>query len=118
VKKTLEVREKNVDEDTGLRSLKKIAEFRTKRESWDIDGFKVVIDRADFGHRVGGVELCGEVGEDSKKAGVEMDRRIEEFMKEHAWAFPVGKAMGKLSAYWLSKTQRELGLAYPVLDLA
>jgi thiamine-triphosphatase len=80
--------------------------------------FKVVIERADFGHMVGEVELCGEVGEDSKKAGVEMDRRIEEFMKEHAWAFPVGKAIGKLSAYWLSKAQRKLGLAYPVLDLA
>jgi hypothetical protein len=42
VKKALEVREKNVDEDTELRSLKKIADFKTKRESWDIDGFTAV----------------------------------------------------------------------------
>ena len=101
-----------------FRTITKIADFKTKRELWDIDGFTVVIDNADFGHMVGEVELCDEVGEDSKKAGVEMDRRIEEFMEKHAWAFPDGKALGKLSAYWLSKARKDLELAYPVPDWA
>ncbi|KAF2798526.1 hypothetical protein K505DRAFT_224118, partial [Melanomma pulvis-pyrius CBS 109.77] len=107
VKRAWEMRDGNGQEikgyektDTVLQRLKPIAEFKTKREEWAIDGFRVVVDQADFGHTVGEVELCFDVENEGEEVGLEMDEKIEEFMKEHIWAFPEGKAVGKLTAYW------------------
>ncbi|KAK4241985.1 CYTH-like domain-containing protein [Achaetomium macrosporum] len=87
--------------------LERLAEFVTTREAWLVDGeFKVVRDRMDFGHEVGEVELQVEVpvGDAEEEKGVlimeEMDRRIEEFMKNYAWAWECGEAVGKLTAYF------------------
>lgn len=102
--------------DTILQGLKPIAEFKTKRAEWAIDGFRVVVDQADFGHTVGEVELCFDVENEGEEVGLEMDEKIEGFMKGNAWAFPEGKAMGKLAAYWQWKARMELGLAFPVPD--
>ncbi|ROV90655.1 hypothetical protein VMCG_10014 [Cytospora schulzeri] len=82
----------------------------------------VVLDETDFGHVVGEVELQRDIpfagGEDhangaerkdQKKEQVvaEMDREIDNFMKRYVWAFPPGKPVGKLSAYFALKKQRQ-----------
>ncbi|KAF2464882.1 uncharacterized protein BDR25DRAFT_203655, partial [Lindgomyces ingoldianus] len=97
--------------DTWQMGLSPMAEFKTQRESWDVNGFRVVIDEADFGYTVGEVELCQSLGDNTgpamptnglelEQTGLELDSRIETFMKEFEWAFPNGKVMGKLSAYF------------------
>ncbi|KAF2689606.1 hypothetical protein K458DRAFT_247109, partial [Lentithecium fluviatile CBS 122367] len=102
-----------------LADLTPVAMLRTSREAWDVEGFRVVVDETDFGHVVGEVELCllgesrgGKGGEGEKEEKdwqrntEEMNKRIEEFMKAHAWAFPMGdggKVVGKLSAYFAWK---------------
>ncbi|KAF2116804.1 CYTH-like domain-containing protein [Lophiotrema nucula] len=92
-----------------------VANFVTKRESWDLDGFRVVVDETDFGHNVGEVELCqvfdvntihalSVSGQGLATAGRKMDHKINTFMNKYRWAFPTsegGQVMGKLSAYML-----------------
>jgi thiamine-triphosphatase len=92
--------------------LEPCAEFVTERESWMIDGrFKVDVDTTDFGHVVGEVELTrtlqyanGEHGEEEeeeeKELKVKMDQEIKAFMQSYPQAFPAGRPLGKLSAYF------------------
>lgn len=87
--------------------LKPCAEFATDRESWMIDGkFKVDVDKTDFGHTVGEVELTRTLEyvneEEAKLKGLKekMDQEIKLFMQSYPQAFPVGRPVGKLSAYF------------------
>ncbi|KFZ20938.1 hypothetical protein V502_02965 [Pseudogymnoascus sp. VKM F-4520 (FW-2644)] len=87
--------------------LKPCAEFATGRESWMIDGkFKVDVDKTDFGHIVGEVELTrtleyvNEEEEKLKELKEKMDQEIKLFMQSYPQAFPVGRPVGKLSAYF------------------
>lgn len=93
--------------------LEPCADFSTKRESWMIDDrFRVDVDTTDFGHSVGEVELTHALQvptnerEKEKERGLrqEMDREIEIFMKMHPQAFPAGRPLGKLSAYFCRET--------------
>lgn len=103
------------DKSFGLKSM---ARFTTIREAWKADKkFNIVLDRTDFGHAVGEVELeevVEEISNDenealwaAKRQGMttQMDRQIETFMQDYSWAFPVGKPVGKLSAYFASKKE-------------
>jgi thiamine-triphosphatase len=91
-----------------------VADMRTTREMWEVDGFKVVIDKMCFGHMVGEVELVCEVADsrgdekDGEKEMLEMmDGRIEKFMGEHGDVFPRGgKVEGKLSAWFRVEKER------------
>ncbi|KAI9824973.1 MAG: hypothetical protein M1826_007225 [Phylliscum demangeonii] len=90
--------------------------------------FEIVLDTTDFGHVVGEIELVrmlergadgeedeqeeGEEGEEEESlvarrhvALRQMNARLDAFMERHAWAFPPGKPVGKLSAYfeWKAK---------------
>ena len=72
------------------------------------DTFEVVFDTTDFGHSVGEVELqhTMEVDDDNEllaqrqALSSRMDREIETFINQYSWAFPSGKPIGKLSAYF------------------
>lgn len=97
--------------------LEPCADFVTKRESWIInDKFKVDVDVTNFGHTVGEVELTRtflygnpknvEEGKEVKLKEV-MDKEIKDFMQSCPEAFPLGRPMGKLSAYF-SKAQSTL----------
>ncbi len=94
--------------------LQETARFRTIREAWKVDErkFKIVLDSTDFGHSVGEVELehVMEIEKDSellaaerKAMTIKMDGIIEAFMLRYSWAFPSGKPVGKLSAYFAWK---------------
>ncbi|KAH8803477.1 CYTH-like domain-containing protein [Xylogone sp. PMI_703] len=97
--------------------LEPCAEFVTERESWMLDGrFKVDIDETDFGHIVGEVELTetlervssehdGKGEKEESRLKEEMDQDIETFMQSYPRAFPPGRPLGKLSAYfdWLGR---------------
>jgi len=87
------------------------AEFVTRRESWMLDRkFQVDVDTTDFGHKVGEVELttyldCGNSkhGVDQKREAdirANMDTEIKNFMELYPQAFPPGRPLGKLSAYF------------------
>jgi thiamine-triphosphatase len=86
--------------------LEPCAEFTTERESWIIDGsFKVDVDTTDFGHIVGEVELTKTLRytddeEEETKLRDEMDQEIKAFMQSCPQAFPAGRPLGKLSAYF------------------
>ncbi|RMZ77163.1 hypothetical protein DV737_g4497, partial [Chaetothyriales sp. CBS 132003] len=90
--------------------LQPCAEFVTERESWMIDGtFKVDVDTTDFGHSVGEVELTATLGKNTNggdQVGEEeelrhkMDQDINAFMQSYPQAFPAGRPLGKLSAYF------------------
>ncbi|KFY03039.1 hypothetical protein V490_00333 [Pseudogymnoascus sp. VKM F-3557] len=87
--------------------LKPCAKFATDRESWMIDGkFKVDVDKTDFGHTVGEVELTktlkyvNKEEEKLKELKEQMDQEIKLFMQFYPQAFPVGRPVGKLSAYF------------------
>lgn len=99
--------------------LQQLAAFVSDRRTFLADGkFTVVLDSTDFGHVVGEVELeralaakpegeeGGEAGEvrasETSRADMiaDMDREIDHFMKRYDWAFPAGKPVGKLSAYF------------------
>ena len=138
------------DRDKTFFGLKSMAEFTTIREAWRANKkFKIVLDKTDFGHAVGEVELELEVEEEEEESifynnnnnnnnnnnkknnnsnnnnhyddnekklwggGAErhggmmmmtttqqMDLQIETFMQDYSWAFPDGKVVGKLSAYF------------------
>ncbi|ROV97504.1 hypothetical protein VPNG_08714 [Cytospora leucostoma] len=98
-----------------------VAKLVSERNTFLVDGkFTVVLDETDFGHVVGEVELEREVlaigeddatgasreGQEREKLIVDMDREIDDFMKGHAWAFPPGKPVGKLSAYFALKKRQ------------
>ncbi|KAI4116512.1 MAG: hypothetical protein LQ341_007688, partial [Variospora aurantia] len=71
------------------RGLEVLAEFTTTRQGFRADGkFAVVLDRTDFGHSVGEVEL---MAEDEAVA----HREIEEFMEGYRWFFGKGEGKGK-----------------------
>ena len=88
-----------------------IAEFTSMRNTWQADEkFTIVIDRTNFGHTVGEVELqCQVDGQSQAKEKEEltqrMDQEIDSFMQKYAWAFPKGKVIGKLSAYFQQQRQ-------------
>lgn len=92
--------------------LQKVAEFTSVREEWDLDCFRVVIDKADFGWCVGEVELCESVKvvdgdeESVKKKGEQMDEEIRDFLGRYKWAFPRGEVEGKLSAWFRLKAEQ------------
>ncbi|KAK7740473.1 hypothetical protein SLS53_005315 [Cytospora paraplurivora] len=101
--------------------VQEVAKLVSERNTFLVDEkFTVVLDETDFGHVVGEVELEREVlatGEDDAtgakgesreraKLTADMDREIEDFMKSHAWAFPPGKPVGKLSAYFALKKRQ------------
>ncbi|KAI9778575.1 MAG: hypothetical protein M1839_007968 [Geoglossum umbratile] len=99
----------HADEASIEEVLQPCAEFVTERESWMIDGrFKVDVDTTDFGHTVGEVELTKTLQDANDKRGEEeeailkerMDRDIQDFMKSYPQAFPAGRPLGKLSAYF------------------
>ncbi|KAK1238411.1 hypothetical protein MKX07_006557 [Trichoderma sp. CBMAI-0711] len=89
--------------------LEPIAVFTTTRNTWIADDeFRIVLDKMDFGHEVGEVELQktllgvdgNEPTEQQKQAEMQlMDERIVDFMKTYAWAFTLG-ATGKVTAYF------------------
>jgi len=92
---------------SGASGISEIARFTTYREAWRAnDKFDIVIDRTDFGHVVGEVELTqeleGESGQaledgEKERTSKKLDCEIEEFMRYHAWAFPTEEPVGKLS---------------------
>lgn len=106
--------------------------MRAIREEWEVDGFKVAIDRTLFGSWLfgkaiypqkpfclGKVELSKDWGiVKAKKLGAqEMDRKLDEFLKQHQHTFPgssEGEVHGKPEAFdtWLpdhiNKICREL----------
>lgn len=93
--------------------VREMARFITDRTGYIVDEkFTVVIDVTDFGHTVGEVELERDAakasceGEDKTLAIAAMDEDIDEFMRRFAWAFPAGKPVGKLSAYFEQKADR------------
>ena len=110
-----------VGRNIGLGELKRTAAFTTTRESWVADEvFNVVVDVADFGHRVGEVELVRDVvsvmdmggwevskaneavvADARKRVTKEMRQELGIFMERYRWAFSSkGKPVGKLSAYF------------------
>jgi len=79
------------------------ADLITHRETWKAnDRFKIVLDRTDFGHTVGEVELEESVPADvnTKLHGAKMDADVVAFMKTYQWAFDTSPAVGKLTAYF------------------
>ena len=95
--------------------VREMAKFVTDRTGYVVNGkFTVVIDVTDFGHTVGEVELERDAseaegkGEDKALAIAAMDKEVGDFMRRFFWAFPAGKPVGKLTAYFDRKTSRQL----------
>ncbi|KAH7122383.1 CYTH-like domain-containing protein [Dendryphion nanum] len=89
-----------------------VAEFKTVREEWEVDGgIKVVLDEADFGCVVGEVEICESMKREEMQDKVPvLNERIDGFMKKYEWAFPRdGEVVGKLEA-WFRWKEKNLGL--------
>ena len=84
--------------------LARIAQFTTVRDRWKADAaFEIALDTTDFGHMVGEVELQSTrdlEGMDIRAITHGMDVEIKAFVRRYAWAFPAGKPVGKLSAYF------------------
>ena len=95
-------------DSTSNFGLEPFAEFTTERSTFKAakGKFTIVLDKTDFGHRVGEVEM---MAEDAEQAHAEIDT----FMKKHAWFFDRSeKPIGKLTAYlekhgYLGKESRE-----------
>ena len=104
---SLGLRPSHASQNFGLQT---IARFSTVRDAWQADTkFEVVLDKTDFNHVVGEVELqrlmesndAGGISVEERQAALaEMNRQIEGFMQRYSWAFPSGKPVGKLSAYF------------------
>ena len=75
--------------------LDRLCQFTTWRYSFKANRkFNVVLDRTNFGHQVGEIEL---LAEDADRAHAE----IEAYMRKHAWFFDTSsKPKGKLTAYF------------------
>lgn len=91
--------------------LSQIARIITHREMWKADNqFNIVLDRTDFGHIVGEVEIEALVSvrsdEEAKKHCDSMDREIVTFMQRYSWAFDCSPAVGKLTAYFANQKSR------------
>lgn len=85
--------------------LSQIAKFVTHREMWKADDrFNIVLDRTDFGHVVGEVELEATISiqsdDEAKKHGDIMNAEVVAFMQRYSWAFASNSATGKLTAYF------------------
>lgn len=90
--------------------LKVLAELGTQRKSWLAnERFKIVVDTMDCGHGVGEVELEQFMTTPHRESDIEswkrhvvqdMDRQIQDFMREYHWAFKVGTPKGKLTAFF------------------
>lgn len=114
-----------LDPNKGLMGgrIEEVAKLVSQRKKFLVDEkFTVVLDETDFGHVVGEVELEREVSvtggeedvteakgkiQDRAQVIAEMDQEIDNFMKHYAWAFPPGKPVGKLSAYFALKKERQ-----------
>jgi thiamine-triphosphatase len=71
-----------------------LVQLVTTREVYVADEqFTVVLDRTDFGHSVGEVEL---EAADAEKAHGDIDK----FLKRYAWFCEMGAVEGKLKAYF------------------
>lgn len=108
--------ELDVDHGPQGGEVREMARFLTDRTGYIVDGkFTVVIDVTDFGHTVGEVELERDAteasceGMDKALAIAAMDKEIDGFMRHFWWAFPAGKPIGKLTAYFDRKSNRLLG---------
>lgn len=94
--------------------LLRVADITTRREAWLADGrFTIVLDRTDFDHMVGEVELEIPVDEGSdaearNKCSL-MNSDIGEFMQRYAWAFDTSPVVDKLTAYftWRNASDRK-----------
>lgn len=99
-----------------LDELKPFNWMRTIREEWELDGFKVAVDRILFGSwlwgkaiypqkpfYIGKVELSKDWSTVEKKKvdAQEMDRKLDEFLKQHRHTFPSseGEVHGKPEAF-------------------
>lgn len=85
--------------------MSQIAQLTTYRSTWQADNrFKIVLDRTDFGHVVGEVELEAQVlvrnAEEARHQCHLMDVELQRFMQRYNWAFDSGPAIGKLTAYF------------------
>lgn len=87
--------------------MRELARFVTNRTGYLVDGkFTVIIDVTDFGHTIGEVELERDASEASCEgpgrtlAIATMGEEVGDFMGRFAWAFPPGKPVGKLTAYF------------------
>jgi thiamine-triphosphatase len=81
---------------TGDRNfgLERICHFTTTRETFFADErFSIMLDRTDFGHTVGEVELMHSNAQEAHRA-------IDDFMNKYSWFFDRTKPKGKLSAYF------------------
>ncbi|KAI4144873.1 MAG: hypothetical protein LQ340_006508 [Diploschistes diacapsis] len=109
------IRQYNLEADSSSNDfgLQKSAQYTTTRDMWKADNrFEIVLDTTDFGHSVGEVELQQETETSGDRelllavrqaVAKDMDRQIEAFMQQYSWAFPPGKPVGKLSAYFAWK---------------
>ena len=112
---TLSLKKSELKKHFGLVPM---ADFVTTRKRWLANGeFEIVLDRTNFGHTVGEVELQQEVpsgdwgegpSEDFKRETMQdMDEQIVEFMKRYSWAFSLGEPVGKLTAYFKLMREKE-----------
>lgn len=88
-----------------------VATFMTERESYMLNNkYRVDIDKTNFGHMVGEIELLQEYikkhrsnnsTETMEEFGGRMDAELEAFLLLHPWAFPrEGEIKSKLTAYF------------------
>jgi len=76
----------------------------TRRHYLIDDEFTLDLDKADFGHYVGELELVVH----SKEQVHDAERKIAQYMKEHEWFFDTsGVVMGKLSAYIINYNNKQ-----------
>ncbi|KAF1978108.1 hypothetical protein BU23DRAFT_364528, partial [Bimuria novae-zelandiae CBS 107.79] len=91
-------------DDGVMQELDPVAEIVVRRDEWDVDGLRVVVDETQWGYTVGEVELTREGFEGQKEDAVKvMDEKVMAFMREHGDVFLAGgegRPIGKLSAYW------------------
>lgn len=113
------IRKFNLDAESSSKDfgLLKSAQYTTTRDTWKGDNmFEIVVDTTDFGHSVGEVELQEVTESDGDQElpvavrqamAKDMDCQIEAFMRQYSWAFPPGKPVGKLSAYFAWKREED-----------
>ncbi|KAA6408643.1 MAG: hypothetical protein FRX48_07725 [Lasallia pustulata] len=83
----------SAEAEDGFR-LPELCRFKTSRENYLADGkFNIALDKTNFGHAVGEVEL---MAEDAPRA----HKEIEDFMEHYSWFFGREPPKGKLTAYF------------------
>ncbi|MCJ1304488.1 hypothetical protein MMC08_007300 [Hypocenomyce scalaris] len=81
----------SAEDNFGLRRL---CRFKTSRENYLADGkFMVALDKTNFGHAVGEVELMAQDAQSAHK-------EVEDFIKKYSWFFGTETAKSKLTAYF------------------